>query len=324
MDWTHRLRLRNLQLLISLSSTQNISHTATELAITQPALSKWLKELEYDLGMALFERHARGLKPTPQGQALIEHARRIEAHLDLARDEMAVIRDGGRGLVTIGTSGASAADTVPLSVLKLLGQSPQTQVRLVESTMDRLLEQLSRGELDIVVGRSMPGSSNTAIGTEELYMEPIHLVARQRHPLFSKPEARWPDLMAYRWVLWPRGTPIRNALDAALVQAGQTVPPNHMESNSVTLNLTLLNNSDMIGVASHRAALRFSQMNAMRVLPLRLSAFGSVAVYWRHDSINRPAVALGLQCLRAIVAEQAGQGENTEPEGASRTKDLPS
>ncbi len=312
MDWTHRLRLRNLQLLISLSKTQNISHTAIELGISQPALSKWLKELEDDLGLTLFERHARGLKPTPQGQALIEHARRIEGQLDLARDEMAVIRDGGRGLVTIGTSGASAADTVPLSVLKLLAHSPRTQVRLVESTMDRLLEQLSRGELDIVVGRSLPGGSSTAIGTEELYLEPIHLVARQRHPLFSKPDLQWADLMAYRWVLWPRGTPIRNALEAAATQAGQIVPANHVESNSVTLNLTLLNNSDMIGVASHRAALRFSQMKVMRVLPLHLSAFGSVSVYWRRDDADRPAVALGLQCLRAVVAEQGGRADRSE------------
>jgi DNA-binding transcriptional LysR family regulator len=312
MDWTHRLRLRNLQLLISLSSTQNISHTATELGISQPALSKWLKETEDDLGMTLFERHARGLRPTAQGQALVEHARRIEAQLDLARDEMAVIRDGGSALVTIGTSGASAADTVPLSVLKLLGQSPQTQVRLVESTMDRLLEQLARGTLDIVVGRSTPDSSSGAIDTEELYMEPIHLVARQRHPLFAMPQLQWADLRGYRWIVWPRGTPIHNALAAALAHAGQTLPVNHVESNSVTMNVTLLNHSDMIGVASHRVALRFAQMNAMRVLPLHLSAFGSVAVYWRRDSAQRPAVALGLQCLRAVVAEQSGRGDHVK------------
>jgi DNA-binding transcriptional LysR family regulator len=313
MDWTHRLRLRNLRMVVSLSETQNVSRTAVDLNMSQPALSKWLKELEEDLGVTLFERHARGLRPTPQGQALVEHARRIEAQLDLARDDMAVIRDGGRGMVTIGTSGASAADTVPLSVLKLLGQSPQTHVRLVESTMDRLLEQLARGELDIVVGRSMPEYSHSAIRSEDLYVEPIHLVARPRHPLFGKPQLQWADLMAYRWVLWPRGTPIRNALEAAVAQAGQVIPSRHMESNSVTLNLTLLNNSDMISVASHRAALRFAQMNAMRILPLRLSAFGSVAVYWRRDGLDRPAVAQGLQCLRAVVAEQANPADSALP-----------
>ena len=88
MDWTYRLRLRHLQLLLSLAETGNLSQSATALNTTQPALSKWLKELEKDVGLPLFERHARGLRPTGPGEALIEHARRIEAHLDTARDDM--------------------------------------------------------------------------------------------------------------------------------------------------------------------------------------------------------------------------------------------
>lgn len=308
MDWTRRLRLRHLELLVSLARTQNISHTAQALNMTQPALSKWLKELEDDLGLALFERHARGLKPTAQGRILVEHARRIEAQLDLARDDMAVLREGGSGVVSIGTSGASAADTVPLAVLRLLARDPQAQVRLAESTMDRLLDQLAHGELDIVVGRSMPEGSHPEVRVEPLYLEPVQLVARPRHPLFGRKSVQWPDLLAYRWVLWPRGTPIRSALEAALAQAGQPLPPNHIESNSVTLNLTLLSHSDMIGAASHRAALRYAQMNAMRVLPIRLSAFGSVAMYWRREGADRPAVAQALECLRAVVGEQKGVG----------------
>ena len=78
-DWTHRLRLRNLQMLLSLAQTRNMSHSAQALHTTQPGLSKWLKELEADVGLPLFERHARGIHPTPYGEALIAHARRIEA-----------------------------------------------------------------------------------------------------------------------------------------------------------------------------------------------------------------------------------------------------
>ena len=58
MDWTHRLRLRHLQVLLSLAGTGNLSQSAVVLATTQPALSKWLKELEEDVGLPLFERCA--------------------------------------------------------------------------------------------------------------------------------------------------------------------------------------------------------------------------------------------------------------------------
>lgn len=305
MDWTHRLRLRQLQMLLSLAQTGNMSQSAQALHTAQPALSKWLKELEEDLGFTLFERHARGLRPTPQGEALIAHARRIEAHLDSARDDMQALRDGGSGLVVVGTSGASASDVVPMAVLRLLEWLPRAQVRLAESTMNVLMRQLATGELDVVVGRSAPELHDAHIQAETLYMEPIHLVARPQHPLLQRARQalQWQDTMAYRWLVWPRGTPIRNALENALATAGHVLPPGSVESNSVTLNLTLLGHSDMIGLASHRTALRFSQMGVLRVLPLRLSGFGSVSMYWRENTTDRIAVANTLRALREVAGQ---------------------
>jgi DNA-binding transcriptional LysR family regulator len=310
MDWTYRLRLRHLQVLLSLAETGNLSQSATALNTTQPALSKWLKELEADVGLPLFERHARGLRPTPYGEALIEHARRIDAHLDNARDDMQALRDGGSGLVTIGTSGVAAADTVPLAVAHLLQQVPRAQVRLVESTMNLLMPQLIRGDLDIVVGRSAPENRDPQIQAETLYMEPIHFVSRPQHPLVEKSTLEWDDLLAYQWIVWPHGTPVRNALETALAAAGQTMPNRCVESNSSILNMTLLNHTDLIGVASHRGARRFEQLNALRILPMELTGFGSVSMYWRPDSLNRTAVAVAVESLRAC-AEPETSGAQT-------------
>jgi len=298
MDWTQRLRLRNLQMLLSLAETGNMSQSAAMLNTTQPGLSKWLKDLEDDIGLPLFERQARGLRPTAYGESLIEHARRIEAQLDTARDDLAAMREGGSGLVVVGTSGASAADTVPLAVLQLLQRMPRAQVRLVETTMDRLMNQLAHSELDIVVGRSAPELQDPQVRTESLYMEPIHFVARPRHALAMRDNVTWEALQAYRWVVWPRGTPIRNALEAALASAGYPLPPDCVESNSTVLNLTLLNNSDMVGLASHRTARRLEELGALRIVPLRLAGFGSVSMYWREDGLKRSAVVAMLDCLR--------------------------
>ncbi|MBN3788710.1 LysR substrate-binding domain-containing protein [Burkholderia sp. Ac-20353] len=309
MDWTHRLRLRHLQVLLSLASTGNLSQSAAALATTQPALSKWLKELEEDVGLPLFERHARGLRPTAYGLALIEHARRIEAHLDVARDDMEALREGGSGLVTIGTSGVAAADTVPLAVSQLLKQMPRAEVRLTESTMIQLMPQLARGELDIVVGRSSPEHDDPQLQIERLYVEPIDFVARPDHPLAGKAALDWDDVLAYSWIMWPPGTPVRNAIEAALSAAGRTPPAHCVESNSSILNLTLLNNTDLLGVASHRAARRFAQLNAIRILPMQLEGYGSVSMYWHPDNVNRAAVATAIACLRECAAPQVGGWE---------------
>jgi DNA-binding transcriptional LysR family regulator len=116
MDWTYRLRLRHLQMLQSIAQTGNLSQSAQALHTTQPALSKWLKELEADIGLPLFERHARGLRPTAHGEALLGHARRIAGHLDNARDDMRALLHGGGGRVVLGASGVSAAGVVPLAI----------------------------------------------------------------------------------------------------------------------------------------------------------------------------------------------------------------
>lgn len=301
MDWTYRLRLRHMRVLLSLAETGNLSQSAAALNTTQPALSKWLKELEADVGLPLFERHARGLRPTAYGESLIEHARRIEAHLDSARDDMQALRDGGSGLVTIGTSGVASADTVPLAVSRLLRQLPRAQVRLVEGTMNLLMPQLIHGELDILVGRTAPEKLDPQIHAEILYMEPIHFVSRPQHPLVDKRVLDWDDLLTYQWIVWPRGTPVRAALETALAAAGRTMPSRCVESNSTILNVTLLNHTDLLGVASHRGALRFEQMDALRILPVELAGSGSVSMYWRPDSLNRATVAVALESLRECV-----------------------
>lgn len=303
MDWTHRLRLRHVKMLLSLAQTRNISHSAVILNTTQPGLSKWLKDLEEDIGLPLFERHARGLQPTPYGEVLIAHAQRINAQLDRASSDMTALREGGSGRVVIGMSGVAASDTAPLAITRLLARMPRAKVSLVEGTTDHLTGQLVQGELDVVLGRAAPEFGDSALEMESLFFDTIDLVVRPRHPLLDVKKLDWPDVHAYRWIVWPKGAPIRNAMDRALAEAGQALPRDTLETNSVTANLTLLNNSDMIGTASHRSALRLAQMNAIRILPIRLSGFGAVAMYWRKDGFMPQAVQWAMECLREVVAE---------------------
>lgn len=301
MDWTERLRPRQLRLLDVLAQTHNLSHAAERLHTTQPALSKQLKELEDAVGLPLFARHARGLRPTAYGEALLVHARRILDQLERAGDDMAALRAGSAGRVVLGASGAAVSDTAPRAVLRLLTQMPQARVRLVEGTMDQLVGQLLQGSLDVVVGRAAPELHEPGLQTEQLYSEPVHFVARPGHPLFrTTPD--WSGVLACRWIIWPRGTPIREALEAALTAAGQHLPNDYVESDSLSANLALLADSDMIGAASHRAARRFEQAGALRILPLPLDSAGSVAMMWRED-VSRPlALEQMLECLRSVAA----------------------
>jgi len=304
MPWMQKMRLRNLKMLLSLAQTHNISHSAAMLNTTQPGLSKWLRELEEDIGLQLFVRHARGLFPTPSGEALIAHARRIDAQIERASGDMQALRASGGRQVVIGTSGEPIAGTVSPAIILLLNRMPQVHVKLVEGITDRLLVQLARGNVDIVVGRYAPEHYNPAILSEALYLEPVHLVARVQHPLFAQETIAWTDLQRHRWIVWSKGTPIRNALEAALDTVGVQLPGDAVETNSIAAGLALMSDSDMIGVLSHHAAVRFARMDIVRVLPMRLPGFGSIAMYWQHETFLPRAVQATLDCLRQTAAEQ--------------------
>ena len=63
-DWTQKLKLHHLQMLVALGEQGNLTQVAKMMNITQPALSKWLSQFEDEVGMVLFERHSKGLRPT--------------------------------------------------------------------------------------------------------------------------------------------------------------------------------------------------------------------------------------------------------------------
>ncbi len=301
-DWTDRIRLRNLRYLLSLEQTRNLSHSASVLNTTQPGLSKWLKDLEEDVGLTLFERHARGLIPTPHGKVLIEHARRVLSQLDRAATDMMTLRAGVTGRVVIGASGAAASVAAPLAILRMAERMPELRVDLVEATMDRLLMMLAQGDLDVVIGRtSKQNYDRTLIRDELLYVEPVDLIARPGHPLFMKQRIRWEDVEHYRWIVWPRETPVRNALEAALASVGRQLPKNYIESNSVIANITLLTHSDVIGTASHRSTQMLSRLKLVRTIPLELQGFGSVSMYWRDDEIFPKTIEGALDCIRDVT-----------------------
>ena len=305
-DWTDRIRLRNLKFLLSLAQTRNLSHSATLLHTTQPALSKWLKDLESDIGLPLFERHARGLVPTTHGDVLIAHARRIEAQLDRAAADMSVLRFGGAGRLVIGASGAAASEAAPRAELAIAERMPELRVDLVEGTMDRLMTLLAGGDLDIVIGRTAAIEADAAnIRSEVLYVEPVDLVARRDHPLFELPEVGWEDVQRYRWIVWPSQAPVRKALEAALAKAGRSLPSNYIESNSVIANVTLLNYSDVIGTASHRSSMVLTRLGVLRILPFQLDGVGSVSIYWRNDELYPKSVEVALECIREVAANPA-------------------
>lgn len=66
-NWAQKMKLHHLQMLVALGEQGNLTHVARMMNISQPALSKWLSQLEDEIGITLFERHSKGLRPSEGG-----------------------------------------------------------------------------------------------------------------------------------------------------------------------------------------------------------------------------------------------------------------
>lgn len=104
-DWTQKLKLHHLQMLVALGEQGNLTQVAKMMNITQPALSKWLSQFEDEVGMVLFERHSKGLRPTEGGKLLLQHAQRLINDMSRSQYEIERFKQGGQvGSLMIGCS----------------------------------------------------------------------------------------------------------------------------------------------------------------------------------------------------------------------------
>lgn len=297
-NWTHRIRLRHLELLLRLCETRNLSKVAEELNITQPALSKRLKDLEADLGLLLFERHARGVIPTAGALELAEHARGITGRLDNAQIVMEQVASGAAGYLSVGFSPVVAPVLLPASIRRFRKAYPRMVVRVAEATLDLLLPQLHEGRFDILVGRLEEHALPGGLRCEALYAEPVCLTVAPEHPLAGRREVGWAEVRDFPWISPEPSTPLRIRVDYELALAGEPHPWHQIQSSSVQTNVALLAGSDLIAPMSRRLAERFQEQGLLSILPLRMSSRGAIGMIWRDEDTQSESMRYFLESLR--------------------------
>ncbi|MFH3327612.1 LysR substrate-binding domain-containing protein [Klebsiella aerogenes] len=290
-NWTQKLKLQHLKMLVALGEQGNLTQVAKMMNITQPALSKWLTQFEEEVGMPLFERHSKGLRPSEGGKLLLQHAQRLINDMSRSQYEIERFKQGGLvGSLMIGCSPV-ATDCVAQAILSLLKEMPTLHLNIEEKVMTPLLHDLLSGVVDVVVGRVGGRALELPLNYRVLYTEPVCFVARPDHPLASMPRLNWADLAAWRWIVWPTGTPIRQSIDNALVDNGVMLPENTIESASMNVTSNLLQSSDMISILSLRLAQHYAEHRQLTILNLpRIEQKGSVGVFWRKSEV--PSLAL--------------------------------
>lgn len=244
MAQVRRLKPVQLRLLAELDQVGALGLAAARIGIAQPAASRLLAEMEGLLGLALHERHGRGLQLTPVGQALARRAARIEIELADAARDLAEAATGRAGVVRVGAVTGPALSLVMPTLIGLQRELPEFRAEVTVSTSVTLCDQLREGRLDFALARLSPGE--TQLEARVMSAEPLSLVVRRGHPLLVRPILSVDDLLAYDWVMGDDETLLTQTVVSRLTELGLPQPKRRISTSSFLFTLALLNQTDAI------------------------------------------------------------------------------
>lgn len=258
MDWIDKLKFRHLRLFLALYESGNLSQTAQAMALSQPAVSKWLQEFESDLGAPLFTRHARGLTATPFARLLAGRARLLIHELDRTQSEVAHFKRGETGPLRVGSTPVAMTNPLPQSLIAFRDMWPKAQVVIETGHLDLLLPKLEEGRIDMVLTVLEDRELHPDIAMTPLYKESLRLVAHPDHPLVHTKRPKWKAALKYPWIGPPSDSLLYRELQKELAVAGLPMPTFSAHVDSSLLLACLLQQVEALGLMGSRSA-RFYQ-----------------------------------------------------------------
>ncbi len=254
MALLHHIRPSQLRLLLKIAEVGQLQVAASALAMSQPAASRILAEIEARAEAKLFKRTPKGMEPTLIGQAFARHARVILSELENLEKEVGNLGAGLAGDVRIGSvTGPAVAILIP-TLEALAERAPDVAVTVEVGPSVELLRGLDEGRFDFIMARMMPHQDSQELMVQPARSEKVSLLVREGHPLSGQGQVPLSALCDQSWAIQERGSPIREAVETAFHQAGLPVPRRVLNTSSLLVVQSLLSRSDVIVPQSNEVA----------------------------------------------------------------------
>jgi DNA-binding transcriptional LysR family regulator len=197
-----RLRLKDLHTLQTVAEVGSMARASERLALSQPAISKAISDMEHVLGAPLLDRSSRGVALTKSGHLLVARTRVVFDEITQGVSDIAQLADPTRGIVKIGTTEPVAA-VVSEIISRLAGQYPGLTYDVMLSDRDTLIGELRQRTRDVVVTRWAPMPVADDLAVQTLFKSSLAVMAAHGHPLLRRKRLGLADLMDERWTLSP-------------------------------------------------------------------------------------------------------------------------
>lgn len=242
--------LRQLRYFLALIEHRSFVRAADAAGITQPAFSRSIQGLELELGCQLVDRGSKDLRPTPEGQVVLQHARSLVRGINNLTHEITEMTKLDAGELHFGCGPALAAKLAPDAVLRFMQCYPRIRTRFEVKNWESLSRSLSRDEIEFFLADSRHFEANPSFQIRPLSPRPIMFFCRSGHPLLSKESLSTNDLFDYPLA----ATHLPNGARKVLANlSGKASFEVHVESEHFPLLEHVVRHSDAIGIGTDEA-----------------------------------------------------------------------
>ncbi|WP_412551230.1 pca operon transcription factor PcaQ [Shimia sp. MIT910701] len=297
-----RIKFRHIQCFAEIVRHNSLKSAAQHLNLTQPAISKTLKELEEVVGADLLVRNRGGVSLTKQGEVFLHFAQMSLAALQQGLNGVAQMEAAGRVSLSVGALPSVAARLMPEVVQAFSELAPDVMLHIHDGPHGYLIEELRRGQLDMVIGRMGAPEVMRGIAFTQLYDEHVEFVVRRGHPLLAQPDIHrledWPVIFP------PAAAAIRPLVERALVAQGVGEIGRKVESVSGAFGRNHALSHDAVWIISHGVVAKELESGALVRLPFDTSLTkGPVGLMARTEGQLSAAESL----FRRVLTEVAGR-----------------
>ncbi|MEB0045563.1 MULTISPECIES: transcriptional regulator CynR [unclassified Pseudomonas] len=284
--------LRHLRYLLAVADHGGFTRAAEALHVSQPTLSQQIRQLEETLGVSLFDRTSRTVKPTDAGQAYIDCARRVLVELEAGKRAVHDVKDLSRGTLRLAMTPTFMAYLVGPLVRDYVARYPNIHLQIFELSMDDIEAGLAEDSLDIAI--AFTPVRNPDIECIPAFVETLGLMVGRDHPLFEHQGALLPsDVAQLAFALLAPDFITRSSVDAYFRQ--QNITPNVViEVNSVSTLLEVIGHTPIATILPEPIA---TEERGLRKIPLQGEAPRRGAALLRRKNNYHSAAALAFVAL---------------------------
>lgn len=271
-----------LKALLQVVDAGSIRAAARALGVSQPAVTKAIRELEAEVDAPLVHRSSRGVELTECGRQLTIRARLVQAQLAMARQDIRQLQGGQQASVAVSVTPVVFMGALPEVLREFRREMPQAEVRLFEGLMPLALPQLREGFVDFAVAAAVEDSLDSDLELEPIAPIPMMVACRPGHPLAGA--TTWEALVDAEWLVHRAPGSHHTVLFERFVRQGLPVPQRLIEANTFGVSWSLMTRSDLLLMLPERFLSIEPYCRQLVRVPLRMEL---------------PALTLGILKLRA-------------------------